>query len=357
MNDCSCRTVRQTLASGLFICTALATLALPITAQAQFSGKASATAQFESNSNVFALESGAAQPGVNESGRSDTYFAYGADFSGSYAWGRQQLYAAASVKEFDYQRFTELDHNAFTADVGLLWRLGDSLDGKVDVARTRSMVPLYDLTGSVLGLSLLTQQIETLQVGLKLSSDWKIAGLASTSEGDEPVAGAPNLQLKQTSGSASIDYVGIGGLTTGLTAGYSTGDYTGAIGTANPTYSQSSAGLLASYRLTRMTFDGDIGYSRRTSDTGTDSTSGVTGLLDLKYQLTPKTSYTVKIDRTINSYYLNASSEIDTDAGASVSWQATYKLTVSAGYTFSYRDFPGQGNDPPNSNRQDFIRD
>src|ERR1700722_17133329 len=86
VNHCPRCKVPQVMASRLLICTAFAALALPIGARAQFTGKASATGQFESNSNLFALESGFAQPGINGFRRSDTYFAYGAEFDGNYLW-------------------------------------------------------------------------------------------------------------------------------------------------------------------------------------------------------------------------------------------------------------------------------
>lgn len=353
VNHCSCRKGRQSVASGLLICAALAALALPIQAHAQFTGKASATGQFESNSNVFALQSGFAQPGTNDFHRSDTYLAYGAEFDGRYLWSRQQFYATASTKESNYQRFTELDHNDYKVDAGLIWKLGERLDGKLDVNRTHSMVPFLDLSGSGLLLSLVTEQRETAQIGLKLGSDWKIEGSAYTSKTEQPVAGAPNLQLTQNSGTTSIEYLGIGGLTSGLTVGYLSGDYSEGNGTLNPSFSQTTAGFLAKYRLSRTTLDGQVGYSRRASSNGTDNTSGFTGLFDFTHQLTPKTSFTAKIDRMINSYVLNSGSEIDTEAGASLIWQATYKLAVSPGYTFSYRDFPRQGNNPVGSDRVD----
>jgi hypothetical protein len=352
VNHGFCRRVRQSATSGLLICTALVALSLPIRAHAQFTGKASATAQFESNSNVFDLESGFNPTGTND--RSDTFFAYGAAFDARYSWGRQQIFATASTTEYEYQRFTELNHNGYNVDAGLIWKLGEPLDGKLDVTRTHSMVPFYNLTGSALALSLETEQKEAAQIGLKLGSEWKVEGSAYTSKTDQPVQNAPNLQLTETSVTTSIDYLGFGRLTSGLTAGYLSGDYSGSNGNLNPTYSQSTVGLLAKYKhTTRTIFEGQIGYSRRTSDTGSNSTSGVTGLLDLTHQLTPKTRYMVKIDRTINSYFLNAGSEIDTEAAASIDWQATYRTAVSVGYTFTYRNFPGQGNNPVGSDRVD----
>jgi hypothetical protein len=342
------------LAHGLLLCSAFASLTLPMRAHAQFTGKASATGQFESNSNVFYLNSGAAQPGTDDFRRGDTFYAYGADVEGHYAWGRQDLYGTASTKEYDYQRFTELDHNDYRLDGGLNWKLGGFLDGKLDIARSRTMVPFFDLSGSsALALSLVTEQKETAQVGLTLNSDWRVEGSAYTSKADEPIPQAPNLQLTQTSGTASIEYLGVSGLTSGLMTGYLSGGFSGSAAVGNPSFTQSTAGFEAKYKFTRTSVEGQVGYSRRSSDTGTDNTSGVTGLIDFKDQLTPKTSFNAKIDRTINSYFLNAGSEIDTEASASFQWQATYKLGVSPGYTFTYRDFPGQGNNPVGSNRVD----
>ena len=355
VNRWCCRKVRP-FAPGLLICVAFLAAALPLPARAQFSGSASATGQYESNSNVFDLQSGVAPPGNSNFRRSDTYFAYGAAFDGSYLFGKQELYATGSTKEFDYQRFTDLDHNDYRIDMGLKWKLSDFLDGKLSVIRSRSMVPFYDLVGaelSDLSLSLVTEQRETAMIGFKLSSDWRLEGTGFTSKMEQPIPGAPNLQLTQTSGAASVLYTGFGAFTSGFTAAYLTGDYSGANGILDPSYHQASAALTADYKSGRAAFEGEVGYSRRNSATGIDNTSGLTGLLDLKYQATRKTVFTAKIDRTINSYFLNAGSEIDTDASASVNWQATYKLNVSGGYMFSYRNFPGQGNNPVGSERVD----
>jgi hypothetical protein len=348
------------MASGLLVCTALVALLLPLRAHAQFAGKAGATAQFESNSNVFDLNSGAPLPvGIHDSHRSDTFYAYGAQFDATYSWRRQQIYAAASTTEYEYQRFTDLNHNSYSIDTGLKWRLGEPLDGKVDVARSRTMVPFYNLSGSnfvvsAVTLSLITDQKETAQVGLRLNSRWKLEGSVSADRTTQPVVGAPQLELYQNSATTALDYLGVNGLTSGLTAGYMEGEYIGSAGTLfSPKFSQTTAGLLAKYKHFRTTFDGQIGYTRRDSDSANDNTSGFTGLIDIAQQVTPRTRVTVKADRAINNYVLNSGSEIDTDLGAGVLWQATYKSAFSLAYTFTYRDFPGQGNNPIGSKRVD----
>jgi hypothetical protein len=345
VNHRSCRKVRQSLTFGLLICTAICVLGLPIRAEAQLVGKAFATGQFDHNSNVFSVDNALAQPGSNAGAQSANSFSYGAGFDAAYLWGRQQIYATVSGKEYDYQQLSELNHYEYSADTGLKWQLGDLLDGNFDVARTHTMVPFLDLEG-LTTLSLLTAQRETFQIGVKLSSEWKLEGSAYTSRSTQPTAGAENQELTETGGTTSIQYAGIGPLVSGLTATYLTGDYGGTNGATNAattsSYAQSTVGLVTSYKLNRTSFEGQVTYSRRTTDSGLDNVSGLTGLISFQDQLTPKTSFTVKLDRGINTYFLNLGSEIDTDAGFSVNWQATYKTGVSLGYVFTYRAFPGQ---------------
>src|SRR5882724_7372176 len=114
----ACRKVRRSAVSAMALCAALGALTLPIGAHAQFSGKASATGQFESNSNVYDLSSGQAPPG-SDGRRSDTFFAYGGDFELRYAWGRQDIYATADTHKYSYQHFSSLDHNDYKVDTGL----------------------------------------------------------------------------------------------------------------------------------------------------------------------------------------------------------------------------------------------
>jgi hypothetical protein len=334
------RKVPRSVACGLLICAALAALALPLQAQAQFIGKASASAGFASSSNVFDLDTGSTPPGTTGARRADTDYTYGAAFDASYLFGQQQVYAIASTTQYRYDHFTQLNNNAYNLDAGLNWKLGDDLYGKVDIARSHAMVPFANLSGSVLDLTIATSQTESGLIGLKLGSDWKIEGTASNSRTDEPIPQAPDLRSTQTSGTSSLEYLGYGALTSGVTVGYSTGDYASFNQSQDSTYTQRTAGVLANYKLGHTSFDGQIGYSSRSSGTGIDNASGLTGSLDFTDQLTPKTSFAVKIDRIINSYLPNLGSEIDTDAGISANWQATYKLAVSLGYTFTYRDYP-----------------
>lgn len=348
---------RPVIAGALSIAAALVALAFPVRASAQFTGQVSATAEFQSNSNVFDLTRGQAPPVyTGETRRSDTYYSYGAQLEGRYDWSRQEFFAKVNMSRYSYQRFTRLNHNSYGVDTGWNWKLGDALDGKLEVTRTRSMVPFYNLLGAPPELTIATDQRETAQVGLKLNSRWKIVSEAYASRADQPVAAAPNLRVYENGVKSELDYLGVAGITSGLMAGYLAGEYLGSQGSQyqlDPTYNQRTAGMVAKYERARSALNGQAGYTRRASGTTSNSTSGFTGLLEFTYQLTPRTRIKAKADRAINNYVLNQSAEIDTDLGANILWQATYKTGVSLGYTFSYRDFPRQGNDPVGSLRVD----
>jgi hypothetical protein len=351
------------VAAEWLACSALVTLTVPGSAVAQFFGNASANSEFQSNSNVFDLNSGQSLPaGIGAQRRSDTYYEYGAQIGARYDWRRQEFFVTASASEYKYQHYTFLDHYAYNIETGLLWALGPRLDGKVDVVRTRTMVPFYDLVGftptaanqPVTTLSLVTDQRETADVNYRLTSKWKLVGSASADRITQPVVGAPDLELYQNSAMAGFDYMGVTGLTSGVRAQYLEGEYLGATGAfISPRFSQETANFVAKYKKYRTTFDGAFGYSRRSSANSNDTTSGITGLIELVEQFTPRTSVTLKADRSINNYLVNSGAEIDSDLGATLLWQATYKSAFTLGYSFSYRDFAGQGNNPIGSKRVD----
>ncbi len=374
MNHCSCRNVRQFKTSGLLPCAALSALLAPMLAHAQLAGTASAVTQYESNSNLFALDNGSQPLAEGPRGRTTDY-SYGAAFSGTYGFGRQQLYGSGRVTQYEYQGFaaegtSNLSHYEYSIDSGLKWQVGDALDGTADVSRTHTMVPFLDLSGTDLTLSVQTSQQESFQIGLKLDPEWKVDGSASTSKSTQPVfpgpgeppssPGAADQELTQSTGTLSLEYAGIGPLTTGMDIQYLEGD-NASVNSLDPTlnaasgsYKQYMAGVLANYKLSRTSLVGQVGYSRRTSDDGRDNASGLTGSISFKDQLTYKTSFSATIERNIQTVYLNLGSEVDSAADFAINWQASYKVAVSLGYKFTYRAFPGQAQGPENAYPVDY---
>jgi len=321
---------------------AAALLASPLTALAELAITAAATTQYEYNSNVFALQSGFANP-FGGTATSDSYLSYGGKLDASYLWSQQQFYATIVGNEYRYDRFKDLDHNEYTFSGGWDWKLGRIWDGLLDVTRIRSMVSFYNLIGTSLVIQ--TDQRETGRASVQFTPDWRAELTGITRKVDQPQVSAPDLSLTETSGQAAVKYTGTAGVTAGLVGTYLKGSFkdTGPLVVA-PSYRQSSAGLTATDEITGISvFRGQIGYTRRSSDSGINKISGVTGELDYRRALTGKTTAEIDLTRQINAYLTNDASEIDSVAALTLNWQATYKIGVVLGYSYTYRQLPGQG--------------
>ena len=352
-----CRRSRPYLASRA-ASLAAAALSLSTPCVAEITAFNTLTGQYQYNSDVFALQSGVNPTiGSENNQRGDFYYAYGAASAIKDGLGPQQLFLNLSCNEFRYDHFTQLDHLEYNIDGGLNWKLGDELDGKLEVARSRIMVTFLDLTQTQfvnqLQLALQTEQRESVLVGFLVTPDWRLETNAYTRGVDEPLQATPNLHLTETFGSFAVKYIARAGLTAGITAGYLSGSYTGVSAAAEPAYHQDNVDLVANYQATgRTTLAAEAGYTDRKSADGINSLSGFTGLLDYKNQLTPKTSLDLQLNRALNSFIANAGSEIDTTASLNILWQATYKLGVNLMYQFGERDYPSQG-PTPGSDRLD----
>ncbi len=344
----------------------LAVLAAPGSAFAQLALTTAANTQYEYNTNVFDQQRGYAIEGLNnQTGMSDSMIAYGGRLDATYLWSQQQFRAVILGTEYHYDRFTELNHSEYTLDGAWNWKLGPALDGLIEVSRIRSMVSLYNLIQAQLALQ--TEQRETGKIGLQVTPDWRTEASGYTRDVQEPLLGAPNLSLTESSGQAAVKYTGTAGVTAGVSGGYLTGRYEG-VNTGNgiativaPSYHQTNIGLVATDIVTgKSTFTGQIGYSNRTSDAagigaGINNLSGATGDFDYKRALTGKTTLEVELSRQINAYVYNSGSEIDSIGAIGATWQATYKIAVQLAYNYTYRQLPGQGDSPPGSDRIDRL--
>lgn len=315
----------------------------------------SATARYEYDSNVFDLQNGFPVPGTSSFQKSDTLYTYGAAVDVNYLWDRQKLFVTLSDNEFHYDRFTELNHNEYILDGGLNWNLGRLLSGTVEVLRNRTMIAFTNVEDSQFGVQ--TEQHESGKIDFAFLPDWRIEGRGNYRTVDQVFLDLPSVDLTETSGFGELDYVGRAGLTAGLSGGYIDGNYTGPTAALNPSYRQTTLALTGIFVPTgRSTINGALGYSDRKSTSEINTISGFTGEIDYKNQLTGKTSVQAQLSRAIVSYVANSSSEIDTTAVVSAHWQATYKLGVVAGYSWTNRNLPGQGDAPIGSNRDDHAQ-
>jgi hypothetical protein len=326
-------------------------LASPVPALAQLAVKVMGDAQYEYNSNIFALQSGTANP-LGGSTLGDTDFSYGAEADASYQLSRQTFYATGLINEYRYDRFTELNHSDSSLIAGWDWQAGRIWDGVIDVERLRTMVSFFNVIGDTLTVQ--TDQRETARAGVQATPDWRAEFTAFTHKVDQPQIGAPDLSNTESSGTVAVKYTGAGRLTAGVDGSYLRGTFANTGVNLEPGYKQYSGGLTATDEVSGLsTFRGQVGYSKRTADAstttitgnaGSNSVSGLTGDLDYKRNLTGKTKIEAELSRQINIFIASSTSEIDTIAALSANWQATNKINVLVGYNFTYRDMPQQGN-------------
>lgn len=316
---------------------------------------ASATTQYESNSNVFTLQPGYTPFGATDTRRNDATIANSARIWSNFIWGQQKLFATLTGTDFKYDHYTNLNHSDYNADGQFDWRLGQALDGILEVSRSRKMIPFTNVNVPL--LSLQSEQRQSGEVRFRFSPSWRIDFDGYHRTVDEPLLGAPNLQLRETSAQAALKFVGGAGLTAGLSATHLIGDFTGFNGSINPSYSQNTTEFVLIHEAAdKSQFTGRGGYTRRSSTVGLGKVSGATGDLDYVRRFGGKTSVELGFSRAVSSYIANTGTEIDTIAMVNLNYQATYKTGLAIGYNWTSRLLPLQGNAPLGSDRRDHLQ-
>jgi hypothetical protein len=330
---------------------------LPTTARAELTLDTTGYGHWEYGSNVYALASGTPIPGSNNFVHEDYYLAYGGTFVVDELWQQQKFSLNLQGEDFRYDRLTQLDHSEYTLAGSWAWHLLRDLSGSIEVRRQRSMVSFSNLIDSPLILE--TEQRETASAAYQVNPKWRVEGSGYTRTLDAPQPTAPNLRLLESQGQASLDYTGIARVVANLTGTYLEGNFQNNGSLENEiaaSYHQATIGAGATYKVTGLsTFLGQIGYTDRQSDAGLNEISAVTGAFSYLRNLTGKTTMNLQFSRQVNSYLINSGSELDSNAGLVMNWQATIKTGVSLSYFYTYRQLPDQGF-LPNTNRLDHVQ-
>jgi hypothetical protein len=315
-----------------------------------------ATEDIEHNTNVFDLSPGDGKPvGKNGPTLADTYFEERAGVEGTYLLDQQKFFGTVEFRRFDYENFTVLSHNEELFDGGLKWKLTSPVDGQFEYRHERRMVEFQDLAAST-QLILEDENNATASANVNVTPEWRVESLLKDHVLDSPRVDVPGLAVHEDSIQEGLKYLGVANLAAGLQAEYLEGKYNHDALALTPYYHQISAGLAATYIISGLTnFTGDLGYTRR-SDPTTAGLSGLTGSIGYRHSVTAKTSVTVQLTRALNTYVTTGGNEIDTSAGATVNYQATYKILIRAGYSYTNSKFPGQPNGAVTIDRIDHFQ-
>ena len=300
-----------------------------------------AAEEIEHDSNIFDLsKSGPTPVGGNGPTFADTFYETRAGATGAYLLDQDRLFGTAEFRHFNYDNFTELNHNENLVDGGLKWKSGQVVDGLLEYKHEERMVLFQDLEAAT-QLILEKENTGTASVNVNATPDWRIESLASDHVLDSPRVDVPGLSVHEDSITEGLKYLGVSDLSAGLQAQYLKGKYEHDALALDPDYHQITVGLAATYLVSGFTnFTGTLGYSHRTDPTN-NGLSGVTGSLLYRHSLSAKTSVNVQLTRAINTYLTTGGNEIDTSAAVSLNYQLTYKINLKAGYSYTNSSFPG----------------
>lgn len=320
----------------------------PTTVLAQWTATPYAAEAIEHNSNVYDLPtSGPAPQGKNGPTFADTYLESRAGIDATYLISREKFFGTAEFRRFDYDNFTLLDHNEYLLDGGLNWKLVRTFDGLLEYRHEQRMVQFQELEAST-QLILETDNTATASANVNMTPEWRLESLAKDHTLDSPRTDIPELSLHEDSIREGLRYLGVSNLSAGVDAGYLHGTYRNDPTALTPDYHQVTLAGAATYIVSGFTnFSGALGYTRRTDPTNF-GLSAVTGSLNYQHSITGKTRINVQLVRAVNSYVTTAGNELDTSANVSGAWQASYKITVKAGYGYTTSKYPQAPEGPDN---------
>jgi hypothetical protein len=347
-------TIRDCLAVVCRWAGALLPAVLPAVTFAQFTATPYAGESYDYNSDIFYLPTGGPAPiGKDGPTFADSTLRTRVGVDGNYLWDAQKFTFTVEGRRYDYEHFTDLDHNEGTLDGGMKWVVGSLWDGTVDYHHERSMVQFTDLI-DVTQLILQTENRALVTANLHVTPDWRVDTQLFNRELYSPRPDAPSLSLHEESITEGVSYLGLGDVTAGFDVQYLKGTYSNAPLTEAVAlrYHQVTVEANGTYVVSGLTtVTGNLGYTRRTDEVesevfglgGNDGVSGVTGKVVYKRDLTVKTSVGAQFDRGINSYVTTAGSEVDLSAQVFATWLATYRLSVRASYKWTDSKFPQYG--------------
>ena len=315
-----------------------------------------AAEDIEHNTNIFYLPASDPTP-VGKHGPTfgDTFFEERAGADGAYFIDQQKFFGTAEFRRFDYNNFSFLSHNEELFDGGLKWRLNRAFDGQIEYKHEQRMVQFQALDQTT-QLILETENTGSALFNIYVTPNWRLETTAKDHALDSPRANVPGLSLHEDSVREGLKYLGVSNLTAGVEAEYLEGKYNHDPLALNPDYHQISASLAGTYEISGLThFVGNLGFTRR-ADPTTSGLSGLTGMLGYEHSVTPKTTINIQVNRALATYLTTGGNEIDTTAAALVNWQATYKILVKAGYSYTDSNFPEAPNVIGSTDRVDHFQ-
>ena len=311
-----------------------------------------ATVNVEHSSNIFQLpDKEALSPG---SSYEDTLIRAIAGSTADFDWGPERLALNAQLARLQYSQNDSLSHyeNAFGGKFD--WLAGPVFSSTLDYSQAHTI----SAPGNTLSEQLEMQTdhkaratfryLITPRIRLDLEPEWH--------QLDSPLPLFPDFGYRETSAAASLLYMGMAKLWSGVRYSYLDGSYHHIQDATR--YDQQIIELTSTYAVTNITsFDFRAGYTRRNTglvnpadatdpaiaaNTGAlGSTKGFTGSLGLSRHLTVKTGVNLRAFREVSSFGAGANSDVSTGVEGGVSWNPDFRFTINAHYRYAREKIEG----------------
>jgi hypothetical protein len=260
--------------------------------------------------------------------------------------GRQRLVLEARGDLYRFDRFSELNHFAYSALGDWRWEIGNDLAGSIVLARERRLVDIGETQTAVRDMVTTTRFAAT--GGYLVTPSFRVrGGLAKGISDRERVAAA---ETRADSVTVGAEYVSPLRNTLGIEVRKATGDapvseLVGPTGTlVNNDYDEREVALVAGYAPgPRLRADGRIGRTKRTySEVPNRDFNGTTGRLRVEWLPGNKTILGLEAYKVPRSIVDVAASHVVVEGLAfGPSWAVTEKLVFAARFITEKRTFGG----------------
>ena len=297
-----------------------------------------ADAQVEHNSNVFGADVNSA---FNVGSTASMVSKVTAGAEGQVNWGPGDFDVDLKGQRFLYDAFSQLNHYEYDTKAALNWRFGSVVDAQVSYSQSSALEQFADIL--TIDPELNRTRVSAARVRVLVMPQWRVDLTPRLTEDDMPLPQFPRFRLRETEGSASLNYLGISNLTAGLLFDYAHGAYSGI--DAATRYNSRSAELTAEYKVGgRTSLSGDLGYTSRSDAVNpagfvtpgavvnaaglNGTTSSFTGKISLTQQLTSKTSLSLTLFRDVASYAAGANAEVGQGGSFDLKWSPDFRFTI-----------------------------
>lgn len=295
--------------------------------------------------NVFRLSDSAnAAAIIGTSERSDTITRLGVGIRVNLPVSRQRFRAEAQLNHLNYDRFGQLDHDAYRLLGVWDWQFGNQWSGDLGYGTRRYLASLAEVRAK----DLVTEDRIFLNAGYQLTPRWRVRGGLDWFDFEHSAAARNVLDSEVTATTLGADYVTPAGNSIGGQVRFADGRYPnreviGATAVDNR-YDEVETSAVARWELTgKSRLDARLGHTSRKHDqVPARNFSGATGRLGFDWLVTPRTGVNFAVFREARSVEdLNASYVIAKGFSVGPRWAPSVRIVLQGRLVWEEQDYRG----------------